>query len=295
MTYHFDVDHAKKYGVDGAILLQNIIFWCRQNKANGLHRRDGRTWTYNSAPAYEKLFPFWKARTINRILNALVRQGAIVKGTYNLASYDRTGWYAVADESLLDLDVSPATKEKVCHQSKLTDRSDGIDRPIPDGNPDENLGEPKTPSNPTGQNAGREPPAGTAPLIAALRSEAREAGIPGTFARSERFRAGIRDLIADGVKPERIKAAFKTAIVHAKPGKLAFFPEDFAQYRPKTSPAPSAPRPRCAECGNPVFGDTAPDGRSICPRCADRLSPPPPELVAELAAKRAAFAARRSA
>ena len=52
MTCHaFDIEDAKKYGVDSAIILYNLRFWLAHNKANGTHINDGYVWTYNSARA----------------------------------------------------------------------------------------------------------------------------------------------------------------------------------------------------------------------------------------------------
>ena len=101
MTYQFDTDIAALYGVDESIMIANLQFWIRKNEANGKHFHDGRFWTYNSIEAFTKLFPFWTARQIRRILKSLEEKGVIVTGNYNTSAYDRTTWYAFGDSFLL--------------------------------------------------------------------------------------------------------------------------------------------------------------------------------------------------
>jgi len=103
IIHHFYVAHATKYGVEEAILLHDIIYWIRKNAANGKHFHDGRYWTYNSAAAFAELHPYWRDKNgrtdkVQRIINSLVKQGAIIKGNYNQIAYDRTLWYALSDE-----------------------------------------------------------------------------------------------------------------------------------------------------------------------------------------------------
>lgn len=101
MAYTFDLEHAKKYGVDEAIFLNNIIFWIAKNKADGSNNHDGRTWTFNSAEKFTEVFPFWTGKQIRRISESLIKQGVLVKGNHNKAGYDRTTWFALSDESIL--------------------------------------------------------------------------------------------------------------------------------------------------------------------------------------------------
>lgn len=136
MNYSFDVEMAKKLGVNEAIMLQNIVFWLKKNKANRKNFFDGRYWTYNSYKAFVELFPFWSEPQIKRIIQSLAEQGVIVKGNYNESPYDRTNWYSLTDEyafliggnDLSDETKSSAQKNEVV-PSILTDRK-------PDRKPD---------------------------------------------------------------------------------------------------------------------------------------------------------------
>ena len=97
MTYQFDTDIAALYGVDESIMIANLQFWIRKNEANGKHFHEGRYWTYNSIEAFTKLFPFWTARQVRRVLKSLEDKDVIVTGNYNTSAYDRTTWYAFSD------------------------------------------------------------------------------------------------------------------------------------------------------------------------------------------------------
>lgn len=99
MIYQFDTDLACEYGIDEAVMLHNFQFWITNNHANERNRFDGRTWTYNSANAFEKLFPWLSQKQIRTRLKKLVDLGVLMCGSYNSNPYDRTLWYAFADES----------------------------------------------------------------------------------------------------------------------------------------------------------------------------------------------------
>ncbi len=117
MTHNFNIHHAKQYGLSEAIFLQNLIFWIRQNAANGrhLHEVDNklypeyegqlRYWTYNSVASYAELFPYFSAKQVRNVIDSLLKQGVILKGNYSENKYDRTNWYALADEQKLEMDL----------------------------------------------------------------------------------------------------------------------------------------------------------------------------------------------
>ena len=130
MYYSFNSEIAIKYGVDGAIMIENLHFWISKNKANEKHFYDGRYWTYNSLKAFEKLFPFWSSRQIERILRNLINQGAIVTGNYNKIPYDRTKWYALT-ESVISIYANGEIEERKC----VNENNETVE-PIPDNKPD---------------------------------------------------------------------------------------------------------------------------------------------------------------
>lgn len=95
---HFNEDVAKAYGVENAIMIQNIAFWVYQNKEAGRNFNQGRYWTYNTVESFAVLYSFWTYSQVRRILKNCVDQGALFEGNFNQKKYDRTKWYTVSDE-----------------------------------------------------------------------------------------------------------------------------------------------------------------------------------------------------
>lgn len=98
MIHVFDTDIAEKYGVNAAIILQNVSYWVKQNEANGTNCFDGNYWTYNSRRAYQELFPYMSKRQIETAFQKLIDDGLIITGNYNKMAYDRTLWYALTQK-----------------------------------------------------------------------------------------------------------------------------------------------------------------------------------------------------
>lgn len=129
MIYVFDGDVAKEYGVNEAIMIANLQFWIAKNKACEKHFYDDHWWTYNSKEAFTKLFPFWSVQTVKTTLNHLKEKGVIITGNYNKNAYDKTLWYAFADEEKW---LNEPTIKKLEPDNRLVE----INRPIPDINTD---------------------------------------------------------------------------------------------------------------------------------------------------------------
>ena len=106
MIHYFDVEIAKVYGVNAAILLQNLGHWIEKNKANEINYYDGNYWTYNSRRAYRELFPYMSERQIDTAFKKLIDDGVVITGNYNELKYDRTLWYALTEKgkSILHFD-----------------------------------------------------------------------------------------------------------------------------------------------------------------------------------------------
>lgn len=97
-VFHFEGEYAKEYGIVEAVILQNLIFWIKKNKANERHFYEGKYWTYNSIRAFHELFNFLTPKQIRRALESLEESEAVIKNNFNKSSYDRTTWYTVSDE-----------------------------------------------------------------------------------------------------------------------------------------------------------------------------------------------------
>ena len=133
MEHSFNIELAKKYGILEAILLKNIYFWVKKNKANDKNLQDEYYWTYNSAKAFNELFPYASEKKIRSALSKLEKEGLIKVGNYNKVAYDRTKWYTLTEEGgmALNVDISDFTKRENGNYKKENGSEQNV-TPIPD-------------------------------------------------------------------------------------------------------------------------------------------------------------------
>jgi hypothetical protein len=130
MIHTFDAQIAVEYGVNAAILLQNLHYWIEKNRANEVNFFDGKYWTYNSVKAFRELFPYMSTKAINTALAKLLEAGILVTGNYNQSAYDRTLWYAITERG-----YSILPKSEI-HLPKTENEFAETEQPIPDNKPD---------------------------------------------------------------------------------------------------------------------------------------------------------------
>lgn len=131
MALHFfDPQIAEEYGVNSAILLQNISFWIEKNRANDKNFIDGMYWTYSSVKAFQELFPYLTARAISTALQKLEDGGLIITGNHNKSAYDRTKWYAITEKGFSILQNREMEKQENANGNSENDE------PIPYKNTD---------------------------------------------------------------------------------------------------------------------------------------------------------------
>lgn len=125
MIHFFNTNVADRYGVNCAILLENIYHWVKKNEANGQNFHDGKYWTYNSRNAWATLFSYMNARQIGYALNKLIDEGILETGNYNASAYDRTLWYAITEKGYSIL------QNCEMDETKNVNQNDEIVTPIP--------------------------------------------------------------------------------------------------------------------------------------------------------------------
>lgn len=118
---------AQVVGLNEAIVLQQVYYWCRINQREKRNLRDGYYWVYNSYRSWqEKHFPWWSVNTVRRTFERLEVSGLLVAGNYNTHKMDQTKWYRIN---------FPALSRKISSspfaQNGLLDLS-GLSKPIPD-------------------------------------------------------------------------------------------------------------------------------------------------------------------
>ena len=77
MGHHFNPDIAERYGLEEAILFENIYSWCEQNRADNKNFIDGRFWTYNSVKTLATIF---KYMTEKQVASSLRNLGLSLQG-----------------------------------------------------------------------------------------------------------------------------------------------------------------------------------------------------------------------
>ncbi|MGL6113523.1 MAG: hypothetical protein ACRC1R_00650 [Cetobacterium sp.] len=144
MNHSFDIDLAKEYGIEAAIILENFAFWIKKNSANNVNFIDGNYWTFNSASALEELFPYMNLKKIQRVLNKLEELNILKSDNHNSKKYDRTKWYCIVDKSILERYKIPTNLDK-CSLDKMSNAKDKMSnastqnvQPIPYVNTDIN-------------------------------------------------------------------------------------------------------------------------------------------------------------
>lgn len=96
MEHHFNPEHAQKYGIVEAILLNHLLFWIEKNSADDECIYEGRVWTYASAKSLSAVFSYLTAKQIRTALNHLEDEGVIISDYFG--NLNRTKWYAFVDQ-----------------------------------------------------------------------------------------------------------------------------------------------------------------------------------------------------
>ena len=130
ITKHFfSVGIAIKYDVETALILENLLYWIEQNRANDINKHEGTYWTYNSISAFHSLFPYLSEHKIRYALKKLEKEGIIITGNFNKVAYDRTKWYAITETGYSILE------NQQLHLPKSTNGIDKTNKPIPINKP----------------------------------------------------------------------------------------------------------------------------------------------------------------
>lgn len=120
-------DLAIAVGLNEAIVLQQVQYWCEHNEEAGRNFHDGHFWVYNSYPEWQKQFPWWCEKTVKTTFSKLEKRNLLITANYNRKSMDRTKWYRVNHEALDELADSPSGKNCPMYRVDIT-------RPIPETN-----------------------------------------------------------------------------------------------------------------------------------------------------------------
>ena len=124
MRAWYDTDVASKIGINCAVLLNYIAYWCYNNRNKGDHIKDGKPWMYATIPEIVKTLGFPSYNTFRRTVQKLKELGYIlVKQEQD--SMNRTNWYTVTEDGMALADMAeilekqPLAQNGLMHEPKM--------------------------------------------------------------------------------------------------------------------------------------------------------------------------------
>jgi uncharacterized phage protein (TIGR02220 family) len=116
-----DRELAKAFGLNEAIVLQQLNYWLNGKSAKLIN---GRKWIYNSYKQWqEDNFPFWSLATVRRAIENCEKKGLIITGNFNKAGFDKTKWYSI-DYEMVDKGMSKRVAQN--EQTDCSKRANGV-------------------------------------------------------------------------------------------------------------------------------------------------------------------------
>jgi hypothetical protein len=96
MTHHFDVEVAKKLGVNAAIIVANLAYLQRNREAQGgeKYHIDGRWWVHHTYDSLAVVHPYFSVQQIRRIMRKLLEQEVVFHCTPD--HWHRDSYWSVA-------------------------------------------------------------------------------------------------------------------------------------------------------------------------------------------------------
>lgn len=98
MDFGFNTEIARlTHCADEAAFVHRVYFLIMNNEANDRNYHEGKYWTYDSFQALAKIFDFWTAKQLRRIVKNCVELGLIETGQFSENAFDRRNWYTVTE------------------------------------------------------------------------------------------------------------------------------------------------------------------------------------------------------
>ena len=90
---------VKMFGSNEAFFLQQLHYWLQKSQ----NVVDGKLWVYHSFEEWTQEISFLSGRTIQRIVQRLQEHGVIEVSHHGKGRFDRTNWYTLNYERLMQL------------------------------------------------------------------------------------------------------------------------------------------------------------------------------------------------
>ena len=97
LEHHFPPSVAIECGVNAAIFLRDIYFWCKTNENNNANFFEGRWWTYQTMIGFCKRHPYWTKNQVEYLIRTCKEKGYLLIGHFSDNPMHRTCWYALSD------------------------------------------------------------------------------------------------------------------------------------------------------------------------------------------------------
>lgn len=123
----FNIALAKQIGLNEAIILNQIKYWCNINQNNHTNFKEGYYWTFNTYENWSKQFPFWSISTIKRTIFNLEKNKLIITANYNKKKYDRTKWYRVNEQEVNNVLKSANSAADIVFQSPIVQNEQKVE------------------------------------------------------------------------------------------------------------------------------------------------------------------------
>ena len=117
MVHSLNVDFALRYGIEGAIIIEQLYWWLHKNACESDMIKDDRVWCYFSARGLTKYIPYMSSQKLRRELKKLEDAKVVMVGNFNKSPINQTLWYSFTDKFLSELndanyDISDFSKMK---------------------------------------------------------------------------------------------------------------------------------------------------------------------------------------
>lgn len=111
LIHAFNVNVAKKIGLEEAIIIHSLLFWIEKSKGSDKNFFDGYYWTYNTLTELQRLFPYMSDSTIKRKIQNLKDCGLILVAQHAKYWSNRTNYYTVDSVKLTQCIQSDPMRE----------------------------------------------------------------------------------------------------------------------------------------------------------------------------------------
>ena len=96
----YNIEIAKKYGLDCACFLQNLYYWIEKNKTAGKNFINNNYWVYSSFEDLERQMGCFNVRQIKYIVKKLKEADLILIDNFSEGLANRKNWYALTGKAL---------------------------------------------------------------------------------------------------------------------------------------------------------------------------------------------------